>query len=197
MEGNFNWNGSDSKTCPSLEGKNICWLSVVFSNSLEGVLCVGWFLSDIPGHTGKRPFCSYWRMLLNCLLFFWKILFCFTLLSGSPLASFCSRYTIAYEAFSLCSSRALFSAVKYANTVLACSTVHCSQAVFDSFSTVGIPWGTLAQGVLLVEWFWPLHTRTQMHVCSHSGRRNLAPTLKLTDSPRPRISLSLSFSSYV
>ena len=110
-----------------------------------------------------------WKLFIGCL-FLYAFFFCFTLSVWSLLASFCSHWTIL-DGTSFCSFWGRLFCFKHADIIPAFSIVPGPHTVLDSFSTAGIPRGTLSQLVLLVEWLCTIvgATHTHTHARIHAG----------------------------
>ena len=114
--------------------------------------------------------------------------FCFTLSVWSLLASFCSHWTIL-DGTSFCSFWGRLFCFKHADIIPAFSIVPGPHTVLDSFSTAGIPRGTLSQLVLLVEWLCTIvgathtHTHTHTHTCTHPCRMRLTQKWNRLERP--------------
>ena len=125
--------------------------------------------------------------------------FCFTLSVWSLLASFCSHWTIL-DGTSFCSFWGRLFCFKHADIIPAFSIVPGPHTVLDSFSTAGIPRGTLSQLVLLVEWLCTIvgatHTHTHTHTHMHASMQDASYTemesFRKTTFQSPQMSLSLS-----
>lgn len=135
----------------------------------------------------------------NCLqvaFFFMHFFFsCFTLSVWSLLASFCSHWTSLDGAF-FCSFWGRLFCFKHVDMIPVFSIVPGPLTVFDSFSTAGIPRGTLSQLVLLVEWLCTIvgatHTRT--HASMQDGSYTETESFRKTTFQSPQMSLSLFLS---
>ena len=168
----FDGSVSAPKDHPLSRGKRplVYELTMIFSTRVLYVLS-----RKLLGHEQLQCWKDFPILAENCLwvAFFFMhffFFFCFTLSVWSLLASFCSHWTILDSA-SFCSFWGRLFCFKHADIIPAFSIVPGPHTVFDSFSTAGIPRGTLSQLVLLVEWLCTIvgATHTHMHACIHAG----------------------------
>lgn len=183
------------KTTSCLGGHILLSLSWPWSSPLVPFMFYPGNCSGLNSHSAGKTFPSLlkivYRLPFSLCIFF----FCFTLSVWSLLASFCSHWTSLDGAF-FCSFWGRLFCFKHVGMIPVFSIVPGPLTVFDSFSTAGIPRGTLSQLVLLVEWLCTIvgatHTRT--HASVQDGSYTEMESFRKTTFQSPQMSLSLFLS---
>ena len=139
----------------------------LWSSLLVSLMFYAGNCSDMNSYNVGKTFPSLLKIVYKLPSSLW-IFFCLTLSVWSLLTSFCLHWTIL-DAASFSSFWGRHFCFKHADIIPAFSILHGPHTVFDRFSTAGIPWGTLSQLVLLVEWLCTVVGTTQTHTHRHAS----------------------------